>query len=185
MGLDISYYRLGKKVEVDDSIERHSDEWYEKYGDLLSLYDSGWDQADDLEEGSYEGEYLDGFRAGSYSGYSWFRNTLRDLAGIALSESKELQEKYGNNASEPFESLTHFSDCEGYIGPFTSAELAEVFNDFEKPIVYDLIKMSKYGVRKDVYSKYSKDDLDYFATKYQDWKKAFNEVAGNGVVIFH
>lgn len=183
MGLDISYYRLGKKVEVDDSIEMYSDEWYEEYGHLLNLHQYGWDQSDDIE-GFYEGEYIDGFRAGSYSGYGWFRDTLKELANMAYSENKELQEKY-EGGYEAFESLIYFSDCEGYIGPFTSTDLYVAFRDFEDPIIRDIVKMAKYGVRTELYNKFSKDDLDYFVAKYREWRAAFDSVKGQGVVLFH
>lgn len=186
MGLDVSYYKLGKKVEVDENIEPFSSEFYEKYGDsLIRLGDYyGWDQSDGMEDGYYESEYLGSFRAGSYSGYSWFRNTLTELANMALLENDKLKDIYGPD-SEPFESLTNFSDCEGYIGPFTSRNLAASFNDFEEPIIIDIIKMAKYGVKRELYDRYSKDDLDYFTTKYREWRTAFNAVSGEGVVLFH
>ena len=39
MGLDISYYKLGEKVEVDENIETWSEEFYEEYGhDVIWLY---------------------------------------------------------------------------------------------------------------------------------------------------
>lgn len=185
MGLDISYYKLGNKVEVDDNIEPYSDEWYDKYGgDLLRLYDSGWDQSDGLEDGYYEGEYIDGFRAGSYSGYSWFRDTLKSLAEMAYKENKELQERY-EGGYEAFESLIYFSDCEGYLGPFTSTDLFNAFRDFEKPIIQDIIKMAKYGVRRELYDRFKKEDLDWFVEKYRDWKTAFEKTKGEGIVLFH
>ena len=191
MGLDITYYKLGKRVEVDENIEPFSSEWYQKYGDgpeLIRLSnDYDWEQGDDLEEGFYEANHLGSFRAGSYSGYGWFRNTLIHLAKIAMQNAFDKQEelylKYEED-DNPFELLTHFSDSEGYIGPFTSGHLAGVFNDFEKPIIMDIIKMAKYGVNRDIYDTYSPNSLDTFTMMYRDWKTAFNEVAGIGVVIF-
>ena len=187
MGLDISYYKLGKMVEPDteDDFEVYSDEWHDKYGHLINIQSYGlWDQNDDLQDGLYENDYLGGFRAGSYSGYGWFRDTLTSLADVAISENEMLKEKYGED-SEPFTSLTNFSDCEGYLGPFTCSMLSEVFTDFEKPIIQDIIKMAKYGGRNDVYDKYTRDDLDYFIIKYREWREAFVETAGKGVVLFH
>jgi hypothetical protein len=188
MGLDISYYKLGKRVEVDENIERYSDEWYEKYGngpELIRLSDYyGWDQSDGMMDGFYEADYLGSFRAGSYSGYSWFRNTLTKLANIALLENDKLKDMYGPD-SEPFESLTNFSDSEGFIGPFTSRDLATTFNDFEGPIIKDIIKMAKYGVKTDLYQEFGKEDLEYFTTKYREWRNAFEAVSGEGVVLFH
>ena len=190
MGLDITYYKLGSKVDVDENIEPYSEEFYEKYGDrgLINISnDYDWEQGDDLEEGFYEGNHLGSFRAGSYSGYGWFRNTLTHLAKVAMQNAFDKQEelylKYEED-DNPFELLTHFSDSEGYIGPFTSGHLAEVFNDFEKPIIQGIIKMAKYGLNRDIYDTYSPNSLDTFTMMYRDWKTAFNEVAGIGVVVF-
>jgi hypothetical protein len=182
MGLDISYGKLGNKIEVDDNIERWSEEFYKKYGgDIVWLNNwDGFHQGDDLDGEYYEIEFLGGFRAGSYSGYGWFRDTLMELAGLAMSNNKELDEKYGGGT--PFYDLVEFSDCEGFIGPFTSAKLAEEFKDFEDEIVEKTIRMVKYGLRPEV--NYEQSDLDYFKMKYLDWKEAFEKVSNIGVVLF-
>lgn len=183
MGLDIGYYKLGKKVEVDDTIETWSEEFYDKYGhDLIWLNnDYEMEQSDDLD-GFYSAERLGGFRAGSYSGYGQYRRTLRRLSIVAMAENKELDEKYKDEI--PFDLQLNFSDCEGFIGPFSSVTLRDQYREFHGPIIKDIIKMAKYGVKTDIYQSISRDELEYFAEKYMDWKEAFEETSNVGVVYY-
>lgn len=184
MGLDITYYKLGKLVEVEEGIEAYSQEFYDKYGDLLHIdeMESYTEQTDSLDEGYYEIDRLGGFRAGSYSGYSWYRTALRRLSLMVMKKNKELSEKYDEDA---FEQQLDFSDCEGIIGPFTSVELFNTYSDFEKPIIHDIIKMAKYGVDESIYETYTKDELGHFVALYREWKMAFEKTSGIGVVYFH
>ncbi len=183
MGLDISYYKIGNKVEVDENIEAWSDEFYEEYGhDLIWLYSNyEMEQSDDLD-GFYRSERLGGFRAGSYSGYSNYRDTLRRLSIVAMAENKELAEKYKDEY--PFELQLNFSDCEGFIGPFSSVTLRDQYREFHGPIVKDIIKMAKYGVKPEIYKSISREELEYFAELYMEWKTAFEETSNVGVVYY-
>ena len=66
---------------------------------------------------------------------------------------------------EAFEELIHFSDCEGTIGPKTSAKLAKDFADW-----------------RDRAEKHTPEE--YFFAKYCDFQKAFEIAARGGAVKF-
>lgn len=117
MGLDITAYR--KLIIVEDP-ELDED------GDLLD-WDTQWKPGGSMEwsekhfpgrgEGVnpqkvYTWEESLGFRAGSYSGYNWWRKKLEEFAN-----------------GDDFQELINFADNEGVIGPVVSEKLAK---DFEK-----------------------------------------------------
>lgn len=185
MGLDISYYKIGEKVEVDENIETWSEEFHKEYGhDLIWLYSNyEMEQSDDLD-GFYRSERLGGFRAGSYSGYSNYRDMLRRLSIVAMAENKELSEKYNDEGIIPFNLQLDFSDCEGFIGPFSSVTLRDQYRDFYDPIIKGIIKMAKYGVKPEIYKTIPKESLEYFAELYNEWKTAFEKSANVGVVYY-
>jgi hypothetical protein len=108
MGLDITACSKMRPVQCDSE-----DCWHERVyvnPDFVS-------HADGLKSGCYEktpGSETISFRAGSYSGYNWWRNELDCLT----------------DSPGAFEKLVYFSDCEGVIGPRTSRELAVDFDRF-------------------------------------------------------
>lgn len=113
------------------------------------------------------------FRAGSYSGYNYWRNELAKLAG-----NKQTPYKSFNGKTElrydatvwtikrgAFWELIDFSDAEGVIGPVVCKR---VYKDFLQHQVAA-----------------SKHPDEYFRASYQDWTKAFSMCANNGAIVFH
>ena len=117
MGLDITAYR---KLMVVENPELDED------GDLID-WDNQWQPGGSMEwsekhfpgrgEGVdhrqvYTWEESTSFRAGSYSGYNWWRAKLKQFA-----------------KDDAFQELINFADNEGVIGPIVSKKLAK---DFEQ-----------------------------------------------------
>lgn len=113
------------------------------------------------------------FRAGSYSGYNYWRNELAKLAGYKPTPFKSFN---GNTElrydatvwkiqTGPFWELIDFSDAEGVIGP---AVCKRVYLDFVK-------YQSAAAQHPDA----------YFRSSYQDWMKAFAMCANDGAIVFH
>jgi hypothetical protein len=171
MGLDISTHKRVELVRAMTVQEYNaSEEWQNKIDDtwrdpepLFLLYqDSAFmAQCDGLEQGVYRGVSGHGFCAGSYSGYNFWRDHLAKFAGHGSAESV-----WHNSLTGPFCELINFSDCEGFIGPVTSAKLAKDFRD-------NLARAEA-----------DEHDDGYWVSKYRDWLKAFEEAAGGGVVDF-
>lgn len=119
MGLDITAYKrlkIVKEPELDED------------GDLLD-WDTNWRPGGSMEwsekhfpgrgEGIdpnqvYSWEESFGFRAGSYSGYNWWRAKLEEFA-----------------KGKAFQELINFADNEGVIGPVVSKKLAQNFSENE------------------------------------------------------
>lgn len=180
MGLDITAYRGLRKANDGEG----RDPKYPEEAD----YDNGWHQMwvnpdfhgreDSIEHKSiYHAEDHYGFLAGSYSGYNEWRDELANLAGYPgaphpsprrlgeQSHAAYVWEHYEDLRGKPFVELIHFSDCEGVIGPETSAKLARDFAAFQE--------------------KADQHPDEYFRRKYNDWRKAFEMAADNGAVMFH
>jgi hypothetical protein len=174
MGLDISY---ASKVDFEN--RRDPDDESE---DILYLYpnDSLLDQSEGIQSGEYICEGIqDYFRAGSYSGYSSWRRTLANMIGweieylwrnveTLVQRNENLNDVLNENdrfsVDIPFIELLHFSDCEGFIGPKTSAKLHEDFLEWDE--------------------KAKAVDQGYFYERYQEWTKAFEVASDGGCVIF-
>jgi len=158
MGLDITFYEnvqwVGKRGEDDD-------EYYDR-GEIF-LYPTFTKQADGLDEGLYtESGQSGGFRAGSYGGYSHFREQLCMMVHTVA--TKVVWSNLEEYRDKPFFSLINFSDCEGFIGPKTSAELASYF------VIWD---------------EFAKEALDEYCYEvYSLFKNAFETAADSGVVQF-
>ena len=119
--------------------------------------------AADIKDGYYKaGRKSVCFRAGSYSGYYWWRNELAVLAGFDSAE--EIWESRGKMEG-PFTELINFSDCDGIIGPGVSAKLAGDFDEFQ--------------AKADAHPEES------FRTVYAEFREAFKLAAGGGAVFFH
>ncbi len=120
MGLDITAYKNLKKVKNPQ---------FDEYGDLVN-WETQWRTDASMEwsesvwpgrgEGvevktvySYEEDY--DFRAGSYSGYNFWRAGLESFKGDVA-----------------FQELIDFADNEGVIGPIVSKKLAKDFSDYEE-----------------------------------------------------
>lgn len=155
MGLDVSWYS-GIKYESP-----HTNDDYESDDNLFRLYilSDFKAQADGLKEGIYRFKESGGFGAGSYSGYNSWRADLARLIG------KTDTDIWHNPAPGPFFELINFSDCEGVIGPKTSAKLAQDFKRWQK-------KADKHGD-------------EWWRAKYAAFRKAFEKASDNGCVKFH
>lgn len=117
MGLDITAYKNLRKIENPE---------LDEYGYPVD-YESEWKPGDSMKwsekyfpgrgEGvnadtTYSYEESFSFRAGSYSGYNWWRRHLEELSKDTLD----------------FDELINFADNEGVIGPIVSKKLLEDFN---------------------------------------------------------
>jgi hypothetical protein len=114
------------------------------------------------------------FRAGSYSGYNWWRNELAKLAGYPLVTATETisgkpEKRYDASAWKakggPFWELIEFSDAEGVIGPVISKKLYADFLRFHKDALLH--------------------PEPSFVESYKEWEQAFKLAAENGAVEFH
>lgn len=152
MGLDVYVYTDLKRVNASYKGE-----------DRLTLYPE-YDQGDGLA-GTYRAVETGHFHAGSYSGYNYFRNQLTQFAYNM--PAKDLWES--SIESGPFYEIINFTDCDGHIGPTTSAKL---YNDFEQ--YYEKAKT------------YDSDIGNYsFKGRYENFMNFFKIASeNNGVVIF-
>jgi hypothetical protein len=158
MGLDITAYKNLTKVHT---VTEDEDVWSEGLTTLYNNKDFP-NRFEGVEEGvAYSCEERFGFCAGSYSGYSHWRELLAKLAGYNGANEED---------DKPFFELINFSDCEGTIGPVVSAKLAKDFADHQAEAEADVMEEDEWG---------------YFKQCYADWRKAFEMAADNGAVSFH
>lgn len=165
MGLDIyAYGNVTYKLPLECPTCGSTD--YEPDGDVTSLRHSGWpERADGLAEGFYACERKEHFRAGSYSGYSAWREWLSELAfGVSPQAVWSDEAAY---RGRPFFELVCFSDCEGTIGPATCAKLAADFVEWR-----DRAQSSLPAGR------------EYYLETYERFAAAFKHAAGAGAVVF-
>lgn len=99
------------------------------------------------------------FRAGSYSGYNYWRNQLAVFAGFESAESV-----WHGDLKGSFTEMINFSDCEGTLDAETCLKLYKDFCDNE-------------GRAKE-------HPDDYFIEKYMEWKRAMEIASNNGQVDF-
>ncbi len=164
MGLDITAARC---------IERIGDSYEDGDGVYIGSQPAEFiPRADGLSPGMYRARESFSFRAGSYGGYNKWRNELAKLAGYPqrpLVDRRGVRELHAQGAWEtdsgPFWELINFSDCEGSIGPKTSAKLAKDFAEHQ----------TKAEAHPD----------EWFRELYAEWRKAFEMAADGGVVTFH
>lgn len=163
MGLDIMAFErvtLLKKATIKQSDTDRLRDQYEGRADVTYLYRSFEAQADGMVDGFYArtGASFD-FRAGSCTSYGEWRKQLAKLVGTT-DEAVFKDPKPG-----PFVELINFSDCEGVIGPTTSAKLAADFREWADRAQ-------------------ALNDAWFFA-HYRDFRKAFEIAATGGAVKFH
>lgn len=169
MGLDITAYK--NLVKVKNPL-------IDEYGDLIN-WDTEWIPGASMEwsekhfPGRGEGIDVDSvytweekfdFRAGSYSGYGWWRRTL-DKFRMGYLDFKRFSE------DNPFEELINFADNEGVIGYVVASKL---YND-----------LLRYEKDAEKFSKTLFADGDWWFDKYKEWKRAFEFASQNGAVDFH
>jgi hypothetical protein len=177
MGLDISAYNNIKFVSELPYIPDSEDEidWDSVDDDLIVLHqnESFPTHCSDLKDGVYGGNEVHSFRAGSYSGYSLFRDFLScTFLGIPSMEQYFHPTEIKN---KPFYELVDFTDCDGVIGTELSAKLYKDFVDNEAEF---LVKLS---------DNFRKTDWEFkgFKRVYLDFKQAFELASNNGFVKFH
>jgi hypothetical protein len=113
------------------------------------------------------------FRAGSYSGYNYWRNELAKLAGYEQTSytlfNGKTELRYDATVWKakkgPFWELIDFSDAEGVIGPNACKRIYKDFLQYETAA--------------------SKHPDEYFRSAYSDWKKAFSMCSKKGAIVFH
>jgi hypothetical protein len=104
------------------------------------------------------------FRAGSYSGFNEWRDTLAKCAGYP--SARAVWETPDQFSGQPFVELLNFSDCEGVIGPVVAAKLAADFAAADARITLAMPGM-------------------WFLQLYAYWRLAFMLAADGGAVEFH
>jgi hypothetical protein len=186
MGLDISAYSktASNFLKSDEEVsEEEREQLYESAGVArISANSSFEDQLDGYQEGFYrvKGKST-GFRAGSYSGYNWWR---RHLCLMALElEPDDVWSDPEVHEGRPFVELINFSDCEGCIGPETSKKLLADFRAHaEKAEAYAKARAPGNPNRPD-------EDEDtvhpWWLENYKEWTEAFELAADDGFVSFH
>lgn len=157
MGLDITALQDAKRERV-----LNEDDGYDRGLTHAYVNADFAERADGLEDGFYSSEDDFGFRAGSYSGYGYWREWLsQTFLGVLPRSVWDDPEAF---AGRPFFELIHFSDCEGIIGPNVAAKLAKDFEDGRTQVVAAAESM---------------------VAVYNDFARAFKMAAQNGLVIFH
>jgi hypothetical protein len=180
MGLDIhaaSHLRYVGPIPRDEACERLEEELEAQGKDLHEVYfflyqnDAAHKtRLTGMKHGLYE--YTEqskqhGFRAGSYSGYNWWR---RQLCQFALGvEPEEVWQHPRRYRGKPFVELIDFTDCDGRIGTKVAAKLAQDFREHKKPAA-DFA--STLGQEND------------WLEIYDDFALAFELAAQNGAVEF-
>jgi hypothetical protein len=107
------------------------------------------------------------FRAGSYSGYNWWRQQLCQFAhGVEPQEVWQHPRRY---RGKPFVELIDFTDCDGRIGTKVAAKLAGDFRDHRKPAA-DFATTLGEG--------------NYWFEVYEEFAQAFDLAAQDGALEF-
>jgi hypothetical protein len=174
MGLDITAYIGITPVsdEIQARLDQADDKWDEAYEMNLVFPYTNPDFPEHTEGLDTDRAYLVetslGFRAGSYGGYGAWRQVLaEEVANYPSLEAFWQAPDY----SKPFAWLVSFSDCEGTISHLRCVKLAKDFNEYE---------LAARNVKWDATMP------NYFFQKYQEWQKAFNEIAAKGgFLVFH
>ena len=103
-----------------------------------------------------------GFRAGSYSGYNYWRS------GLAVFATGHTVESYWGAEGDidlPFYELINFTDCDGAIGWVAASDLLTDFNDH--------------------YDAYAQTHDEWETNLYESWTEACKVASDNGLIWFH
>lgn len=135
----------------------------------IHVHSSGEDHLDGIKPGFYTGDSVFDFRAGSYSGHGEFRTAVSEvILGVTPGKIWIDREKWRD---KPFYEWINHSDCQGCIGPITSAKLYDDFVKFRD---------------KFIAGNFGSDWLrDYYIQRYDGWTKVFELASDGGVVVFH
>jgi hypothetical protein len=114
-----------------------------------------------------------GFRAGSYSGYNWWRN---ELSLFALDEeAEEVWVEPRRYRGKPFVELIDFTDCDGRIGTTVAAKLAADFTGYAK-------KAARHATT--IVVEENPDAGTYWLETYRDFATALRLAAKDGALTF-
>lgn len=168
MGLDTtvlthpSFYRTDEGAS-DDDMDRLHDEYTHVYVNPHFL-----EHAEGYPAGFYDGQTAEGFHF-SYSGYSMIRASISNIAfGVEPAIVWDRFDEYRDTALGWF---IHFSDCEGMIGPHTSAIIAAGFDAM---------------MQRHTYEDRAKRESFWFAEGAQSIRDTFTLAAyTNGFVLYH
>ncbi len=169
MGLDITYVANITPVADGEGIDEDGEVlWNEGYRNLY-LNDAFPDHCTEWPDNTvYQDTGECTFRAGSYSGYSMWRDHLAKMNGMTA----EAYWEQGYSDELPFCWLINFSDCEGVIGTAKCAILAKEF-EANRPKAVD------YAASLDA------EHNVWFLELYDEWAEAFKTAANGGAVLFH
>lgn len=119
------------------------------------------------------------FRAGSYSGYNWWRNQLSYfIFGV---DDATVWGSPHDFRGDPFVELINFTDCDGRIGTRVATKLAADFTSYAARAR----KWTPVPVESEDTAGWSKaDQLSYWRELYRDFARAFRLAAKNGAVTF-
>lgn len=170
MGLDITAYSELEEVDQANAFDEDGDLIDEKYVAFYTNSDFPGHECQIKDGIAYKSKDSMGFRAGSYSGYSAWREKLAEIAGYKNTEDPEHKYRghsltvWRNPVKGPFVELINFSDCEGVIGSEISKKLHNDFLEFKE------VAMSF--------------DNEAFKKLYIEWENAFKLASNNGAVSF-
>lgn len=175
MGLDVTAYSGLQFIESMDDIEAFEEKYWtgsELTATYVSKYDGGFpEHLGSLIKGSvysFKNEY--DFRAGSYSGYNYWRDLL---SRAALKVPAQTVWKNPDQFRDlPFYWLVNFSDCEGYIGPEKCAILLKNFTELRATVEASLPASDTAW------------PPDEFMTRYDMWMTALQLAADGGMLMF-
>lgn len=114
---------------------------------------------------TYQESY--GWRAGSYSGYSTWRDWLAKFGG--WTSAKDCWES--DRTSGPFYELICFSDCEGILGQVVCEKLLKDFRAYNQMAIAEIAANSS--------------NIEYYAGLYAEWIKGLEMAADGGCLAFH
>jgi hypothetical protein len=161
MGLDVTY---------SSGIERAQDDEHDLDLDAAGTWlenDAAFtERGDGIAPGRYllNGDEAGGFRAGSYSGYNDWRMAL--CQAIHGCDPRFVWDDPEPWAGRPFFELVQFTDCDGFIGPRTSAKLERDFLGYRETF--------RAAVEE-----------SWMLEVYDEFTAAFGAAARGGVVVFH
>ena len=178
MGLDITAY---EQINWQGPVPKDQ----RQLGDALD-WSAVW-----LHDGQFMPERLDGlkpglytssgeeahFRAGSYSSYNWWRQSLC-LMVHEVEPDTLWDDTQGRLDGAPFAELIIFSDAEGCIGPKTSAKLHADFVAWAE-------RLRPLAAQHFAHGRDPEAACKRFFAKYAEWQDAFKLAAGAGCVQFH
>lgn len=154
MGLDISAYRQLRSIGPREDASEYAITLPDNHADF-----AGREAGIDVSR-AYQAVSRFRFPAGSYGGYSAWRNELAKMIGFESAKAAYADPKPG-----PFIELINFTDCDGAIGPLVAAKLAADFDAHA-----EAAKASSYPG---------------FWRLYDDFRIAFHLAADSGAVHFH